>query len=243
VVTSWAWDTTRSVIIRYGGLPLDSNACVPETWEWDLEQWRQVNADPPTACDHAFMAWDEGDLLALLVGGGDGDGNLSTETWAWDGTTWTRLADEGPAGRAHFGLVYDAAHQQTLLYGGYDGNQVFDDLWAWGGDAWELVELPGNSPGPRSHAGMAISPQGLLLYGGSSSVSTFSGLTDETWFLTDGRWQLVEGPGPSPRGSPALGYDETRQVFVLYGGFDASGAQLADTWEWDGAWSCVTGCN
>jgi hypothetical protein len=31
-------------------------------------------------------------------------------------------------------------------------------------------------------------------------------------------------------------------VFVLFGGFDASGALLGDTWEWDGAWRCVAGC-
>jgi hypothetical protein len=31
-------------------------------------------------------------------------------------------------------------------------------------------------------------------------------------------------------------------VFVLYGGFDATGATLSDTWEWSGRWTCVAGC-
>ena len=54
-------------------------------------------------------------------------------------------------------------------------------------------------------------------------------------------WRLI-GSGPSARGLPALGYDRDRGVYVLYGGFDAEGNPLADTWEWDGAWSCVAGC-
>jgi hypothetical protein len=44
------------------------------------------------------------------------------------------------------------------------------------------------------------------------------------------------------RGSPAFGYDAARGVYVLYGGFDADGGLLGDTWEWDQGWSCVAGC-
>jgi hypothetical protein len=40
----------------------------------------------------------------------------------------------------------------------------------------------------------------------------------------------------------ALGYDPVREVFVLHGGFDGDGTPLDDTWEWDGAWSCVAEC-
>jgi hypothetical protein len=242
VVTSWAWDRVRSVVVRYGGLPMDSNDCVPETWEWDLESWDRIEAEPPTVCDHAFMTWEDATQNVLLTGGGDDEGTLYTETWSWDGRHWQLLTDEGPAGRAHFGLTYDSTHNQALLYGGYDGTQVFDDFWSWQDGAWDEVQLDGPSPGPRSHVAIAADPLGLLLFGGSTSPSTFSGLTDETWYLTDGRWRLLDGPGPSPRGSPALGYDETREVFVLYGGFGADGGQLSDTWEWDGAWRCVAGC-
>ena len=113
-------------------------------------------------------------------------------------------------------------------------------LKKWDGTAWTELDISG--PGPRSHAGMAADPDGLLLFGGAKSTSTFGSLTGESWYLTDGSWRELDGAGPSPRGLPAVGYDPRRDVTVLYGGFGPDGAALADLWEWDGAWTCVAGC-
>ena len=241
VVTAVAFDTERQAAIRYGGLPLDSNDCTPETWEWNEGTWAQIEADPPTACDHAFLVYDTTRHVNVLFGGGDADGNLVTETWSWDGDGWQLLTDEGPSGRAHFGFLYDEGHGQALLYGGYDGNSVFEDFWSWDGSTWTEIDFPG--PGPRSHFGWATGADGLLFFGGASGTSTFTSLQDDTWLLMNGRWTQLEGSGPSTRGSPALGYDEGRGVYVLYGGFDAEGDVLSDTWEWDGTWRCVAGCS
>jgi hypothetical protein len=82
----------------------------------------------------------------------------------------------------------------------------------------------------------------VLLFGGATRTSTFASLVDETWLLADERWSHVDGPGPSARGLPALGYDPHRGVFVMYGGFGHDGSPLADTWEWDGGWRCIGGC-
>jgi hypothetical protein len=240
VVAGIAYDTRRDVLVRYGGLPLDGDACSPETWEWDGQDWREVDATPPPACDHLKLSYDAGAGVTLLVGGGTDEGELVTGTYAWDGEAWRRVADAGPAPRAHHAFVFDAAHGQVLLYGGYDGSQVFEDFWSWDGEGWHELTFVG--PGPRSHAGGAVSPDGMLLFGGATGPSTFASLSDETWYLTDGRWRLIEGEGPPARGLPALGYDEARDVFVLYGGFDATGAELADLWEWDGSWSCRMDC-
>ncbi len=54
-------------------------------------------------------------------------------------------------------------------------------------------------------------------------------------------WHLVPGVGPSGRQLAAVAYDTVRKVAVLFGGVDASGAPLADTWEFDGRqWSPVS---
>jgi hypothetical protein len=244
VVTGAAFDTERSVAIRYGGLPLDSNDCVAETWEWDGEGWerRTSAADAhPEACDHIQLAYDATRDQTLLVGGGRLQ-DLSTETWAWDGEAWSRVAETGPDPRAHHGFVFDPEHDQGFLYGGYDGSRVLDDFWSWDGDAWQQLSLDG--PGPRSHAGFAVSDEpSLLLFGGATSPSTYSTMVGDTWVLTNGRWSMVASTGPEPRIMPALGHDPTRDVWVLYGGFDGDGNELADTWELDGsAWTCVAGC-
>jgi hypothetical protein len=240
VVAGVAYDPEGREAIRYGGLPLSSNDCIPETWRWSVAGWEQVLADPPTACDHMLIVHDAARDLFVLFGGGDANGTLLQETWTWDGATWRDVASAGPSGRAHFGFVYDDDHQQGLLYGGYDGTAVFDDFWSWDGSAWTAIDFPG--PGRRSHQGFAVGGGRSLLFGGADGPSTFSTLRDDTWLLTDGRWTEIEGDGPSTRGSPALGYDAGRNVFVLHGGFGPDGGLLGDTWEWDGSWDCVSGC-
>jgi hypothetical protein len=243
VVAGMTLDIDRQVWVRYGGLPMSSNDCVSETWEWSRDDgWARVSSEGdslPTACDHMKLAFDAARGVTILVGGGVLQ-ELSDETWAWDGRAWSRLATGGPAARAHHGLVYDAAHEQTFLYGGYDGIQVFDDFWSWDGDAWHELDFPG--PGPRSHAGLAVSPVGML-FGGATGPSTFQSLTADTWLLTEGHWEEVSADGPSSRGSPALDYDPTTETWLLYGGFADDGSELGDTWRFDGTtWECVDVC-
>jgi hypothetical protein len=216
---------------------------VAETWEWDGADWARVTTATDhhaPACDHMKLAYDSVNGTTVLVGGGHLQ-DLSPDTWWWDGNAWSLVSSSGPPPRAHHGLVYDAAHQQSLLYGGIDNSSIFDDFWSWNGIAW--TELTFAGPGQRSHFGFAVNPEGLLLFGGATGNATFATLTAETWFLTNGVWSQISVPGPSPRGSPALAWDPGREVWVLYGGFDATGAELGDTWEFDGsAWSCAEGC-
>ena len=244
VVTGAAWDLGRGVLVRYGGLPMSSNDCVAETWEWDRSSWeRQPETDlGPIACDHNKLVYDPIGNGVLTVGGGDDDGNLVMDTWAWKDADWHLLSENGPAGRAHHGLVSDAGHGNVLLYGGYDGTQVFDDFWSWDGEEWEKLEFAG--PGPRSHHGLAISDDAeLLLFGGATGPQSFDTTASDTWLLTGGSWRQLDVEGPSARLSPALGFDQVQGLFILYGGFDASGNELADTWQCDGtAWACVDGC-
>jgi hypothetical protein len=245
VVTGAAWNPERNVLVRYGGLPIGSHDCVPETWEWDGAGW----ALPPTlenpgasACDHTKLVYDPTLESVLMVGGGDDEGNLTQETWSWDGRDWSLVANGGPVGRAHHSLVWDEGHSQVLLYGGYDGTSVFDDFWTWDGEEWNELAISG--VGARSHHGMAISDQAeLLLFGGATGPRSFETMASDTWILTDGSWHELDVEGPSARLSPALGFDTARGVWVLYGGFDASGDELADTWQFDGStWQCVDGC-
>jgi hypothetical protein len=56
--------------------------------------------------------------------------------------------------------------------------------------------------------------------------------------LTAQGWSLRSTSGPPARFGAAMAYDLSRQVTVLFGGFDGTAAMLADTWAWDGnAWS------
>ncbi len=247
VVTGFGWDPDRDVLVRYGGIPLPEQDCITETWEWDMAEWRQVDAGPPEPCDHIELAWDATGEQMLLVGGGRGP-DLMAGTWAWDGTAWSHLTDVGPAPRAHHGMVASPDGSAIVVYGGLDNSQLFDDRWAWNGLGWidEGPTFDRLDPGPRSHHGLARGLDGLVLFGGATNSSTFESLVNDTWIEAESTgWALAAngGPRPSPRGLPAFGYDPGRDTFVLYGGFDADGNPLSDTWELDRTgWRCVKGC-
>lgn len=62
--------------------------------------------------------------------------------------------------------------------------------------------------------------------------------SNETWRLsaTNGTWSMLSpsSAGPGYRSSPAVAYDFLRGRAVLFGGTDAFGNVLGDTWEFDG---------
>jgi hypothetical protein len=69
----------------------------------------------------------------------------------------------------------------------------------------------------------------------------FGGYGASTTFEFDGtNWAQVFPTAPPPgRLYPAMGYDSSRQMTVMYGGQGAGGV-LGDTWEWDGTnWTLV----
>lgn len=243
VLGSSAYDEKRNVVMMYGGQPMDSFNCVRETWEWNMQQWERKDVESPLACDHFEMVYDEALEKVILFGGQAESMMPNRETWSWDGKAWESISKDGPPSRAHFGFIYDPNHKQVLMYGGYTGS-IFNDFWAWKDNQWEELNFAG--PGTLSHFGMAYDEDAnaLVIFGGATTASSFTSLTDKTWALTNGTWTQMElEKAPSSRGLPAMRYDPERKVILLYGGFDSSGNELDDTWEWDGSgWNCILNC-
>jgi hypothetical protein len=243
VLSGAAYDEKRNVLVMYGGQPMDSSNCVRETWEWDAQNWEQKDVESPFACDHFKMVYDAALGKVILFGGQAESMVPNDQTWSWDGKAWESVSESGPASRAHFGFTYDRTHGQALMYGGYTG-RVFSDFWAWKDNAWQEIKISG--PGTLSHFGMVYdeNANALVIFGGASTSSSFTSLTDKTWALADGAWTEINlENAPSIRGLPAMGYDPESRKILLYGGFDSSGHELDDTWEWDGTqWNCLLNC-
>ena len=196
VVTGFGWDPARDVLVRYGGIPLPEQDCITETWEWDMTEWREVEAEPPEPCDHIELAWDAISERTLLVGGGRGP-DLMPGTWAWDGSEWIHLTDLVPrhvrttgwwAPSTGVTSPYMAA-STTANCSTITGNGT--DLR---GRRW--AEPGGLTPGPRSHHGLALGPDGLVLFGGATGNSTFESLVDDTWIEDQ-----ISGWGPVGNGA------------------------------------------
>jgi hypothetical protein len=47
-------------------------------------------------------------------------------------------------------------------------------------------------------------------------------------------WTQLQDIGPPPRYQSGVAYDAERERLVVFGGLTTTGADLADTWEWDG---------
>lgn len=104
--------------------------------------------------------------------------------------------------------------------------------------------ISGASPPARSFAAMAYdaTDSELVLFGG---LNASGGATlGDTWTFRDGAWTNLTGTlstAPSPRSGAAMVSDPSEGGVVLFGGLDATGHFLNDTWEFNsGVWTNLT---
>lgn len=96
---------------------------------------------------------------------------------------------------------------------------------------WLSPQLSQAPPG-RCCMGMAYFPamHATVLFGGFTNPTYLN----DTWIWRGGWHRLSPAASPSPRMGPGLVYDNAAGNIVLFGGTDAGGNFLDDTWTWDG---------
>jgi hypothetical protein len=230
-------------LVLFGGsAPLIDN----QTWVYDGSNWTQLTpATSPTARMGGSLVHDTARGVAVLYGGLASNISIpppASDTWEWDGANWTAITTAGSAGaRYRQGACFDSLRNKVVIYGGATSQLLIppsNATWEYDGVAWAQVTTTGN-PGPRERPAMCFFPSlgKAVLFGGNDGGS----LSDQTW-LYDGvaaTWTQVAiaGPKPAARNAAVMVYDAARDLCVLHGGQDSSGA-LADTWIFDGvAWT------
>ncbi|MHB8717381.1 MAG: hypothetical protein ACYDAC_00605 [Candidatus Dormibacteria bacterium] len=114
--------------------------------------------------------------------------------------------------------------------GGAGSGDAADDEFVRQPGGWRL-SLPGASRRPRHLRLLATAAAGLALAAGATA-----GLLSLRQASSPAALSHVALPGA--RRSAAMAFDSVGGVTVLYGGFDANGHNLYDTWLWSGsAWS------
>ncbi|MBK8975672.1 MAG: hypothetical protein IPM29_07085 [Planctomycetes bacterium] len=162
---------------------------------------------------------------------------------------WTQASPPtSPAARMNAAMA-DAPADSVLLFGGSSGLLVeYSDTWVWDGGAgnWVLIVTP-SAPSGRAWHAMAYDEarHEVVLFGGrkSNGVGVPPTYYNDTWVWNGSAWTRVVTGGsvPSPRSHHAMAYDPTRGRIVLFGGLDANGQWLGDTWEYSaGVWRDVT---
>src|SRR5579884_1264095 len=204
--------------------------------------WTSSATSGPPADQFGAMAYDQATGTDVLF-------TSSGQTWTWNGSAWTQQNPAAsPSARMDPGMAYDPVHQRVVLFGGQSGTSFDADTWAWDGTGWtELTAnfvTAGAGPSPRAGAMMADDPANdtVVMFGGTSAT----GVLGDTWVWYDGsgvgQWtQASPAVSPAARGSGRMAYSPTAKAPVLFGGADAGGTQLADTWAWDGGgWQQAT---
>ncbi|MCI4365929.1 MAG: hypothetical protein L3K10_07740 [Thermoplasmata archaeon] len=218
------------------------------TWSDSNGVWTQLHpVVAPSPRSEAQMAWDPADSYVLLFGGrGCSNPPACTssatlnDTWTFKDGLWNPVVANGavPPPTYHGGLAYDPSDREMLLFGN-EGCVPACGTWAYAGGSWSKLNLS-TSPPFRSGAGFAEddSDHGALLFGG---VSTTGNYLDDTWLFTSGSWHSEATPaGLTHRGDPAMAWDASVAVVVLFGGeyvtvTPFSATEYNDTWEFQNA--------
>jgi uncharacterized protein (TIGR03437 family) len=154
---------------------------------------------------------------------------------------WTQQNPQtSPPARVEMAMAYDSVSSQIVLFGGLNyaiaGN--VNDTWVWDGSNW-TQETPQTVPPARFWHAMAYdSAHGQVVLFGGLSLEPEEVFYDDTWVWDGSNW-TKESPQTSPpaRFGHAMAYDSVHGQVVLFGGegvVDGRGADINDTWVWDG---------
>lgn len=133
-----------------------------------------------------------------------------------------------------------ASSTDMYVFGGAASSGRLNDLWRFDGTSWTLMTPDGapSSPPARSQAGVTwdFGRGRLVVFGGADAAGGRFGDTWE-WDPATNAWSNVTpaGPSPSPRNFTAITFDPRTGRTLLFGGLDANGTHLNDTWAFDGS--------
>lgn len=256
------YDPDRDRVILFGGfvkgMPAGKERAT-DTWEWDGENWIQMEDIGPPGRTQFGMAYDSSRKRVVVYGGIGNANQYLTDTWEWDGTLWTQVANSGPSNLGGHAMTYDKRNGYCLLYGG--------PTWTWDGNDWtqrneigfahvqavlaydDVRDYPilvsalfNNEPAgttwrwdsanwrQMSDMGPAYNPAQARLASDGKRLVLYKSSTLETWQWDGTHWIQRQDIGPSPRMGTAMVGDTTRQRSILFGGLETGASEVGDTW-------------
>ncbi len=234
------FDVARGEVVLFGGRG-QTGLPTGDTWTYNAANgWaRRFPSVSPSGREGPAMVYDSARRQMVLFGGFAQTAYLG-DTWLWNGATWaTPSSSPGttPSGREGHAMVYDASRSLVMLFGGADAsNPNLADTWTWDGGAW-TAQTAGTPPPARFLHAMAYDAarSETILFGGISQ--TLNTKLNDTWVWrgpATGWSMLSPAAPPGKRGGHAMVYDAAASAVTMFGGY-LNGANLGDTWTWNGA--------
>jgi len=239
------YESSNNRLVLYGGWNNTGMFSYQDSWAWNGSSWTQL-ANGPTPRDSHQFVWDPNRGKSVVFGG------FSNDVWELTGGTWTGPFNEvrWPPAQDEHSIAYDpinaSGHRRIFLYGG--GAAHVWETFHFGSNngtlTWRYPWLPAGGPGGRIGHDMVYetSRDRAILFGGRQRTNGVVGATvyGDTWAFTrtpalaNPAWTSLGG-GPPARYDHAMVYDPGHDQIVLFGGRDAAGTPLADTWIWNGS--------
>ena len=237
--SAMAYDGRRHVAVLFGGF---ATGLLNDTWEYDGIDWKQiVTGHSPTARRGMGLAFDPIRGKTVLFGGED---TLRlNDTWEYDGSDWTQVPlSTAPPARLWHAMAYNSALDGVVVFGGDANAGTAGDTWIYDGASWQQITST-TQPAGRFWASAVYDTvhSNLVLFGGTPGIGAPP--FGDTWSLVGTNtlpvnWSPSSATGPAARVWPAMDFDSTRGVTVLFGGSTGGPGSFQDTWEWDGfAWT------
>ncbi|MFF2481519.1 fibronectin type III domain-containing protein [Paenibacillus sp. NPDC058071] len=225
------YDEQRKQILMFGGDGATSQ--LGDTWVWDVatNNWIQKTpAQSPPGRGVMQMAYDGKNKNVVLFGGISQTIQSLDDTWTWNGTTWQQRNVTVKPPKRDFGMIaFDGSN--VVMFGGEQvpGNRKLNDMWVWDGTAWSERTITSSKPSARHGSAFAYDPQykKIVLYGGYSNK-----IESDAWALTGSTFTpITPNVTLKPRNDATMVYDNGKEQFVMFGGYDIQGNTPTDeTW-------------
>jgi hypothetical protein len=149
-----AYDSSRRLVVLYGGFYLSGSTTVwyTDTWTYDGSTWRRENSQSPSDLGGRYgsrMVYHRSRQRVVLFGGMDVNENYRNDTWEYSPAGWTPVeAAQAPPSRCCHGFAYDDTNAQIVLFGGSrgSGDTAFFDTWEYDGTWREATEIAFPNP-------------------------------------------------------------------------------------------------
>jgi hypothetical protein len=225
-----AYDPIRDRLVVFGGANLGGEPV--DTWEYaaDTNQWTQTATTGPGQHAQGELYFDRARGKVILVGGINITSTPQLAAWSYDGA-WVdlQLANAPAAGGFGQAVTYDLDRAGALVLSGIGGAGAGDDGLYELDASWKPV-CTTCSGTVRRDASIVFdrAMHTAWLINGTTGGGDLAG----TWQLATNAWTM-KLTDPPARSASAVGYDESRDVIVLYGGAAAACTNqlCSDTWE------------
>jgi cysteine-rich repeat protein len=227
-----AFDGHHGRVTLHGGK--GDEGALGDLWTYDGTTWTALPDAGPAPRWNVGLAADPVRRRLVLLGGVSNGAAKLGDTWEHDGVRWTETTP--PAAPSARGTIACDPRRDRVYYLADVTPDTGTELWVLQGRAWRRL---GPSPALPMTEGSAMTFDArrdrLVSFGGDTHPYS-SGFLQDTWEHDGLAWSHPTPlPSPPSRVHHVMAYDAAGGRVVMHGGRPTgTGAELLDTWEYDG---------